>query len=57
MRKGNRQPSAPHTRRSQQLFITDRTFEGHLTSFFRKLRLDSRTELATVLAEEILVSA
>jgi hypothetical protein len=31
--------------------------EGHLTSVFRKLRLDSRTELAAALAEEIRVSA
>ena len=42
---------------AQQLFITDRTVEGHLTSVFRKLRLDSRTELPAALAEEIEVSA
>ena len=42
---------------AQQLFITDRTVEGHLTSVFRKLRLDSRTELAAALAEEVPVSA
>jgi DNA-binding CsgD family transcriptional regulator len=34
---------------AQLLFITDRTVEGHLTSVFRKLRLDSRTELAAAL--------
>jgi DNA-binding CsgD family transcriptional regulator len=42
---------------AQQLFITDRTVEGHLTSVFRKLRLESRTELATALAQEVPVSA
>jgi hypothetical protein len=31
--------------------------EGHLTSVFRKLRLDSRTELIAALAEDIPVSA
>jgi DNA-binding CsgD family transcriptional regulator len=41
---------------AQQLFITDRTVEGHLTSVFRKLRLESRTELATALAQEVPVS-
>jgi DNA-binding CsgD family transcriptional regulator len=30
---------------AQMLFITDRTVEGHLTSVFRKLRPDSRSEL------------
>jgi DNA-binding CsgD family transcriptional regulator len=42
---------------AQQLFITDRTVEGHLTSVFRKLRLESRTELATALAQDVPVSA
>jgi DNA-binding CsgD family transcriptional regulator len=42
---------------AQLLFVTDRTVEGHLTSVFRKLRLDSRTELAGALAEEIPISA
>jgi DNA-binding CsgD family transcriptional regulator len=42
---------------AQTLFITSRTVEGHLTSVFRKLRLDSRRELATALAEEAPVSA
>jgi DNA-binding CsgD family transcriptional regulator len=36
---------------AQTLFITARTVEGHLTSVFRKLRLDSRRELAAALAE------
>jgi DNA-binding CsgD family transcriptional regulator len=35
---------------AQSLFITDRTVEGHLTSVFRKLRLDSRDQLAAALA-------
>jgi DNA-binding CsgD family transcriptional regulator len=39
------------------LFITDRTVVGHLTSVFRKLRLDSRSELPAGLAEEAPVSA
>jgi DNA-binding NarL/FixJ family response regulator len=42
---------------AQQLFVTDRTVEGHLTSVFRKLRLDSRTELPAALAEEVGISA
>jgi DNA-binding CsgD family transcriptional regulator len=42
---------------AQQLFITDRTVEGHLTSVFRKLRLDSRTELSAALANDAPVSA
>jgi DNA-binding CsgD family transcriptional regulator len=36
---------------AQMLFVTDRTVEGHLTSVFRKLRLDSRNELSAALAE------
>jgi DNA-binding CsgD family transcriptional regulator len=35
---------------AQSLFITARTVEGHLTSVFRKLRLDSRNGLEAVLA-------
>ena len=35
---------------AQTLFITARTVEGHLTSVFRKLMLDSRDELAATLA-------
>ena len=35
---------------AQMLFITTRTVEGHLTSVFRKLRLDSRSELDAALA-------
>jgi DNA-binding CsgD family transcriptional regulator len=35
---------------AQTLFITARTVEGHLTSVFRKLRLDSRNELRAQLA-------
>ena len=42
---------------AQQLVVTDRTVEGHLTSVFRKLRLDSRTELPAALAEEVEISA
>jgi DNA-binding CsgD family transcriptional regulator len=42
---------------AQTLFITDRTVEGHLTSVFRKLRLDSRTELPAALAEDSPASA
>ena len=34
---------------AQMLFITARTVEGHLTNVFRKLRLDSRTDLTTAL--------
>jgi DNA-binding CsgD family transcriptional regulator len=34
---------------AQTLFITARTVEGHLTSVFRKLRLESRTELGAKL--------
>jgi DNA-binding CsgD family transcriptional regulator len=35
---------------AQTLFITTRTVEGHLTSIFRKLQLDSRNELGPILA-------
>ena len=35
---------------AQTLFVTARTVEGHLTSIFRKLQLDSRSELAAALA-------
>jgi len=34
---------------AQSLFVTARTVEGHLTSIFRKLRLDSRDELRAAL--------
>ena len=34
---------------AQTLFVTARTVEGHLTSVFRKLQLDSRTELSSAL--------
>jgi DNA-binding CsgD family transcriptional regulator len=35
---------------AQTLFVTARTVEGHLTSIFRKLQLDSRSELTAALA-------
>jgi DNA-binding CsgD family transcriptional regulator len=35
---------------AQTLFVTARTVEGHLTSVFRKLRIDSRDELPAALA-------
>jgi DNA-binding CsgD family transcriptional regulator len=42
---------------AQSLFITARTVEGHLTSVFRKLRLDSRNGLEAVLAANAEASA
>jgi DNA-binding CsgD family transcriptional regulator/tetratricopeptide (TPR) repeat protein len=42
---------------AQMLFITARTVEGHLTSVFRKLEVDSRYELPAALAEGVPVSA
>jgi DNA-binding CsgD family transcriptional regulator len=36
---------------AQTLFVTARTVEGHLTSIFRKLQLDSRNELAAMLED------
>jgi DNA-binding CsgD family transcriptional regulator len=35
---------------AQALFVTARTVEGHLTSVFRKLRLESRDDLPAALA-------
>jgi DNA-binding CsgD family transcriptional regulator len=35
---------------AQTLFVTARTVEGHLTSVFRKLRINSRDELPSVLS-------
>jgi DNA-binding CsgD family transcriptional regulator len=35
---------------AQTLFVTSRTVEGHLTSVFRKLQVDSRDELPAALA-------
>jgi DNA-binding CsgD family transcriptional regulator len=37
---------------AQALFVTARTVEGHLTSVFRKLHVESRAGLATALASE-----
>jgi DNA-binding CsgD family transcriptional regulator len=37
---------------AQTLFVTTRTVEGHLTSIFRKLQLDSRSELDSALATD-----
>jgi DNA-binding NarL/FixJ family response regulator len=42
---------------AQMLFVTPRTVEGHLTSVFRKLQLDSRVELASVLGQHAAVPA
>ena len=42
---------------AQTLFVTARTVEGHLTSVFRKLQLDSRTELSSALGAPAAVSA
>ncbi len=42
---------------AQTLFVTARTVEGHLTSIFRKLQLDSRNELHAALAGDARVSA
>jgi DNA-binding CsgD family transcriptional regulator/tetratricopeptide (TPR) repeat protein len=42
---------------AQMLFITARTVEGHLTSVFRKLEVDSRYELPAALAGGVPVSA
>ena len=42
---------------AQTLFVTARTVEGHLTSIFRKLQLNSRNELAAALAGDTLVPA
>jgi DNA-binding NarL/FixJ family response regulator len=41
---------------AQTLFVTARTVEGHLTSVFRKLQLDSRNELWPGLTERAPVS-
>jgi DNA-binding CsgD family transcriptional regulator len=42
---------------AQTLFVTTRTVEGHLTSTFRKLQLDSRNELRATLADSAPVPA
>jgi DNA-binding CsgD family transcriptional regulator len=42
---------------AQTLFVTTRTVEGHLTSIFRKLQLDSRSELRATLAGDAPVLA
>jgi DNA-binding CsgD family transcriptional regulator/tetratricopeptide (TPR) repeat protein len=42
---------------AQTLFVTARTVEGHLTSVFRKLQLDSRAELASALGASVALSA
>jgi DNA-binding CsgD family transcriptional regulator len=42
---------------AQALFVTARTVEGHLTSVYRKLRLDSRDQLPDALKARIRVPA
>jgi DNA-binding CsgD family transcriptional regulator/uncharacterized protein YfiM (DUF2279 family) len=42
---------------AQQLFVTARTVEGHLTSVFLKLQLDSRDQLPSALAADVRVPA
>jgi len=42
---------------AQTLFVTARTVEGHLTSVFRKLRVDSRDELPAALAGGVAIPA
>ncbi len=42
---------------AQTLFVTARTVEGHLTSVYRKLQVDSRDELPGALAGRALVPA
>jgi DNA-binding CsgD family transcriptional regulator len=42
---------------AQTLFVTARTVEGHLTSVFRKLQIDSRDELPAALASGTAVPA
>jgi DNA-binding CsgD family transcriptional regulator len=42
---------------AQLLFVTDRTVEGHLTSVFRKLQLDSRSDLPAALTQADPISA
>jgi DNA-binding CsgD family transcriptional regulator len=42
---------------AQTLFVTARTVEGHLTSVFRKLRVNSRDQLPAALAASVEVPA
>jgi DNA-binding CsgD family transcriptional regulator/tetratricopeptide (TPR) repeat protein/uncharacterized protein YfiM (DUF2279 family) len=42
---------------AQTLFVTTRTVEGHLTSVFRKLQVDSRDELPAALSSGAALSA
>ena len=42
---------------AQALFVTTRTVEGHLTSVFRKLQVDSRSMLQAALADRAPVPA
>jgi tetratricopeptide (TPR) repeat protein len=42
---------------AQTLFVTARTVEGHLTSVFRKLQLDSRDELFAVMEQDAPIPA